>query len=139
MNIVIDTNIFISAAFWSGASEKIILKVEGKEISLVLSKEIIKEFSKVLNYDEIKNKVKDKNLEMKYTLHKIISISEIVEPTQKLQIVEDDPDDNKFIEAAVEGNASYIISNDKHLLNIGEFNGIKIIQPDEFLRILENN
>jgi len=107
MKIVIDTNVFISATFWSGDSEKVILKVEAKEIDLVLSKEIIKEFSKVLNYDEIKNKIKDKNLDIKYTIHKIISISEIVEPAQKLKIVED-PDDDKFIEAAVEGNANYI-------------------------------
>ena len=130
MKVVIDTNVFISATFWSGASEKVISKVEAKEI--------IKEFSKVLNYDEIKDKIGDKNLEMKYTIHKITSISEIVEPTQKLKIVEDDPDDNKFIEVAVEGNASHIISNDKHLLKIKEFEGIKIVQPEEFLNMLDN-
>jgi len=49
MKIVIDTNVFISATFWSGASEEVISKVEAKEIGLVLSKDIIKEFSKVLN------------------------------------------------------------------------------------------
>jgi len=78
MKIVIDTNVFISATFWSGASEKIISKVETKEIDLVLSKDIILEFSKVLNYNEIKNKIKDKDLVMKYTIHKITSISKIV-------------------------------------------------------------
>ncbi len=50
MRITVDTNILVSATFWNGASEKIIEKVEKKEIQLVLSKEIIDEFVRVLNY-----------------------------------------------------------------------------------------
>jgi len=134
MKITADTNVLISATFWKGASDKIITKVENKEIKLVMSKEIIEEFTKVLNYKEIQDKIKDKNLEMKYTIQKIISISEIVEPSKKFKVVEYDPDDDKFIETAVEGNCDYIISQDKHLLKIKEFQGIKIIKPEEFLK-----
>ena len=134
MKITADTNVLISATFWKGASDKIVTKIENKEIKLVMSKEIIKEFTRVLNYAEIQEKIKDKNLEMKYTIQKIISISEIVEPSKKFKVVEDDPDDDKFIETAVEGNCDYIISQDKHLLKIKEFQGIKIIKPEEFLK-----
>ena len=137
MKIVIDTNVFISATFWSGASDQVVSKVESKEIGLVLSKDIIKEFSKVLNYDEIKNKIKDKDLVMKYAVNKIVFISEIVDIPRKLKIVKDDPDDDKFIETAVEGRADYIVTNDKHLLNVKEIEGVKIVKPDEFLKILE--
>ena len=85
MKITLDTNVLISATFWHGDSEKIIEKVEGKDIELILSKEIIEEFARVLRYKEIQEKVKNKNLEMKMTVEKIISISKIVEPIERLK------------------------------------------------------
>jgi putative PIN family toxin of toxin-antitoxin system len=46
--------------------------------------------------------------------------------------VPDDPDDDKIIAAAIEGQASYIISEDRHLLRLREWNGIKIMNRAEF-------
>ncbi|MEK6943056.1 MAG: putative toxin-antitoxin system toxin component, PIN family [Nanoarchaeota archaeon] len=132
MKITVDTNILISATFWHGASDRIISKVETKEIQLILSEDIIKEYAKVLNYEEIKNKIKDKNLIMKHTLSKIISISAIIEPKIKLHVIKDDPDDNKILECAVAGNVSCIVSNDKHLLKLKTFRNIPILTPNEF-------
>lgn len=57
-------------------------------------------------------------------------------PTLALNVVKNDPDDDKFIEAAFEGNAHYIISKDKHLLSLKEYGTIKIISPEEFLDLL---
>ena len=132
MKITIDTNTLISATFWYGDSFEIISRVENKQLDLVLSKGIIKEFFGVLHYDEIKEKIKDKNLEMKRTVAKIVSISSIVEPKQKFNACED-PKDNIVLECAVEGKVDYIISQDKHLLKLKEFKGIKIVTAKEFL------
>ncbi len=60
----------------------------------------------------------------------------LVEPSEKLDIVKEDSDDNKFLEAAITGNAGYVITQDKHLLKIKEFQGIKIVKPEQFLEIL---
>ena len=78
MKITLDTNVLISATFWKGNSDKIIEKVEKKDIELILSKDIIEEFARVLKYKEIQEKVKNKNLEIKRTVEKIISISKII-------------------------------------------------------------
>lgn len=137
MKITVDTNVLISSTFWCGASDKIIEKVENKGLELVLSKEIIEEFLDVLDYEEIQQKIKDKNLEMKRTVEKIVSISIIVEPKQKFDVVGDDTKDNKILECAVEGGVDYIISQDNHLLKLKEFKGIKIITPKEFLNLLD--
>jgi len=72
----------------------------------------------VLDYNEIKNKIKDKNLEMKRSAEKIVSISTIVKPSHKFEIVKDDPDDNMVINCAVEGNVDYVVTQDSHLLKI---------------------
>lgn len=131
MKITVDTNILISATFWDGVSAKIIDKVENKEIDLVLSGEIINEYSGVLNYKEIQDKIKNKNLIMKKSIGKIISISKIVTPKEKFDAVKEDKDDNKIIECAVEGNADFILTYDTHLLKLKEFKGIKIIKPED--------
>lgn len=67
----------------------------------------------------------------------ILEKSSIVFPQVSLDIVKNDPDDNKFIEAAVEGNAAYIVSQDKDLLLIKEYARIKIVSPSEFLEVME--
>jgi uncharacterized protein len=100
-----------------------------------LSKDIIKEFIGVLNYEEIQDKIKDKNLEMQKTVEDILSISIIIEPQQKFDIIKDDVKDNIIIECAFEGKVDYIITNDKHLLKLKEFKNINIINPEEFLKL----
>jgi hypothetical protein len=133
MRVTVDTNVLISASFWDGASEKVIGKAESGEIKLVLSKEIIEEFSKVLDYEEIQKKIIDKNLEMKRTLEKIVSLAEIVEPKRKFNLITEDIDDNSILECAFEGKVDFIVSRDNHLLKIKEFEGIKIVSPEQFL------
>ena len=66
----------------------------------------------------------------------ILEKSIIVIPALNLNIVDKDPDDNKFIEAAVEGKADYVVTQDKHLLEIKQYTGINIITPEEFLQII---
>jgi len=137
MRITVDTNILISATFWKGDSLKIINLVENGVIELFLSQEIIEEFSEVLNYKEIQEKIKNKNLEMKRTVEEIITLSSMVIPKRKVDLVKSDSDDNKIIECALEGRVDYIITNDAHLLDLKEVEGIKILKPADFLKIVE--
>src|SRR3989344_8450753 len=133
MKITLDTNVILSSTFWFGDSSKIMEMVEKGETELILSEDIIEEYKDVLNYEEIQDKIKNKNLEMQRTVEEIITLSKIVEPKNKFDVIKEDSDDNKIIECAVEGKVDYIISQDKHLLDIKEFQGIKIITPKDFL------
>ena len=134
MRVVLDTNVLISATFWLGSSYKIVKKAENKEIELVLSLDILKEFSEVLNYEEIQKKIKNKNLDMRYTIDKLVFISEIISPKEKIDIIKEDPKYNIILECAYYGKVDYIVSRDKHLLKLKEFRNIKIITPEEFLK-----
>ena len=53
----------------------------------------------------------------------------------RFNVIEEDPEDNVIIDCAVEGKIDYIITKDKHLLNLNEFRGIKIVTPSDFVRI----
>ena len=129
MRIVLDTNIFISGIFWSGDSEKILFDWGNGKYKLIISTEIIREIVETLM--DFKIQIPTNMLLLWIS---ILSMnSNIVEPQEEINVVKEDADDNKFIEAAIEGNANYIITQDKHLLKIKEFRGIKILTPKEFL------
>ena len=60
-----------------------------------------------------------------------------VEPLERLAAISSDESDNRYLECAVEGGAQYIISGDKHLLELGEYRGIAIVSAADFIALLE--
>jgi len=131
INIVLDTNVIISGIIFGGKPRELIeLIIEGKYI-LYLSENIIE----VLGILEIKfNYSKDK---LAFIENELKAISEICYPDIKLNIVKDDPDDNKIIECAIESDSKYIISGDHHLLDLGKYKNIKIIKVSEFIEMIK--
>ncbi len=132
MRIVFDTNVLISSTLWEDSvSKKLLIELMRLGIKVFESSEILSEYKKVL----VKNFGYSEN-ESNYLVGKILSFVDIVEPTEKVIVVEADPTDNKIIECALSSSSEYIASYDKHLLEIKEFKGIKIVKPEELLRIL---
>ena len=130
--VVLDNNITVSSIFWKkGNIKEIVDKAINREIKNLTSEAIIDELEDVLH-----RKFSHPPEIIKREVELLKGYSDIVEPKQKLKVVKDDPDDDKIIEAAVEGKADYIITYDNHLLKLKEFRGIKIVSPKEFLDIL---
>ncbi len=127
--VVIDTNVFISGFGWDGKPEVILALLRDNRIKSHISSEIFEELKKVVSYPKLKFSeiLQDKILEF------VFFYSEFVEPKQHRPIIIDDPNDNKFIECAIEADAEFIISGDSHLLNIREYGTIKIVNVAEFL------
>jgi len=61
----------------------------------------------------------------------------LIEISGSLQVVLDDPDDDKVIECAVTGKATYIVSGDHHLLDMNEYNSIPIVRARNFIELME--
>jgi putative PIN family toxin of toxin-antitoxin system len=129
VKVVLDTNIFISS-FFGGVPREIIDLWKTGKITICLSQEIIEEYIEVLNRLGLKNKSEI------FELTKLFAEgynSIFTTKTPRLQIVEDDPDDNKFLECAVALDCKVIISGDKHLKNIKKYTDIEIMSPREFI------
>ena len=62
---------------------------------------------------------------------------ELVTPSRHYVVIPEDPEDNKFIDCAVEAQADYIISGDAHLLQVEAYLGIGIYSPKNFLRMIK--
>lgn len=129
IRVVVDTNVFISS-FFGGNPRKIIDLWKSGQIILCLSPPIIDEYVNVLRRMGLQN---ERELEELLNLFAHGFHVLFTAKTPVLNIVEKDPDDNKFIECALALNSKYIISGDKALQEIKDYMGIKIQSPKQFL------
>jgi len=127
MRITADTNFFISATQWDNSvAHKLLIRLIKTDAEIFTTKEILEELAEVLQRD-----FKYEEEEIKEIIEVVLSFTAIIEPTEKIDIIKDDPDDNKVIECAVASSSDYIITYDKHLLEIGKFRDIHIIKPEQ--------
>jgi len=129
---VFDTNILVSAWFWEGNESKLIESVEEGFIHGYSSKQLVEELCRTLRYPKF-NLSQD---EVESIRSYYLLIFKIVSPKQAINIILEDPSDNMVLECALEAEADYIVSEDHHLLNVGEFRGVKIVTAAELLKIL---
>jgi len=131
MKITLDTNFLISATQWDNSvAFKLLRKILDTNIKIFTTKEILDEFSEVLQRDFKYNKEETTNI-----LEEVLSFVNIIETQERIKIVKDDPDDDKIIECALASNSDYLITYDRHLLKIKEYKSIKIITPEEMLKL----
>jgi len=130
MRVVIDTNIFVSS-FFGGNPRRIIDLWKKGEITLCLSKDILDEYTEVLQRIGLKD---EREIEELLSLFAEGFNILFTTKTPKIKVVQGDPDDDKFIECAVALKAEIIITGDKALGTMGEYMGIKIVTPQQFLK-----
>ncbi len=134
---VVDANTLVSAVINKpfSVSQEIYQNFINKNFLLIASPSLLSELEDVLTRDRIAKLHKKSAKELQKVIVDIGRLSYIVAGTTDIKIVRD-PKDDKIIIAAVEGNADYIVSRDKDLLDIREYQSIKIITPEKFMEIL---
>ena len=129
MRAVFDSNVWISAFRFKGRPLDLVLKAAEGEFELYTSQSIMDETTRVL-----REKFNAQQSEIDEALKIMSAAARKVEPTITLDVVKDDPKDNHIIECAVAAGADVILTGDKkHLLKMGEYQGIKMMQVSEFL------
>jgi len=123
--VVFDTNVLVSALGFGGTPLRALLSAFEDDQQLLASEETMDELSRVMAYERLPFTDADRD--------QYVSIlrkeAEIVEPTLDINEIDADPDDDMFLECAVEGGADYIVSGDDHLLDRQSFRGIDIVTP----------
>ena len=74
--------------------------------------------------------------ELAQFLSEVQQMAEFVSPTNEIDVIGDDPSDNRVIEAAVAAQADYVVSGDHHLLQLKTYEGVQIVSPARFVAIL---
>ena len=131
---VLDTNIVVSSAL-GGALVLILEKWNEGKFTVIVTSDILSEYFEVLNRPKFRLKQETIDKITRY----LYQFSEFVVPEERIRFVEADPDDDKFLEAAVAGQVDFIVSGDNHLRELKEFRSIPIISGREFINWPESN
>jgi uncharacterized protein len=133
LQVILDTNVVVSAILFKGKPRKINEFALNEKFRVVTSSILLSELTGLL--------VKKFSLsltEIHLIEKEITEMAEVVYPKESIYIVRD-IDDNRVLEAAVEGECDYVITGDADLLDLKSYKRITIITPAEFLEILEKS
>jgi putative PIN family toxin of toxin-antitoxin system len=139
MRAVLDTNVVISATLIRGGNEDQILRAwQRGAFDLVLSPEILEEIGRALLYEKLQKFQWMSEEEIVALLEALGQESILVLGRVAVKICRD-PEDDKFLAAAIEGQARYVVSGDKDLLAVKAYRGIRVLRPATFLKILRRD
>ncbi len=130
IGVAADTNIYISALNFGGLPRRfLVLALEGR-FELAMSPPIQAEVERIL-----RDRFAWTDEALKSTAFHQSRMTRLVHPSQVIDAVPDDPDDNRILECATAAQSNYIVTGDKDLLRLGSYGGIEIIQVAEFLKL----
>jgi len=136
MRAVLDTNVVISATLIRGGNEDKVLRAwQRGAFELVLSPQILDEMARALFYERIR-KFRWMSEDEVLTLHQYLAGESVLARGKASVKASRDPEDDKFLAAAVEAQADYVVSGDKDLLDLKAYKGARIVTPAQFLTIL---
>lgn len=127
MKIVVDTNVVISGVFFGGNPRRIVEAIVKGSINAYATAEIVDEYMEIID-SMITRKQGKLSLSI---LSPLFSSLKVIEGMTQIAVCRD-PDDDKFLECAVDAKALYIVSGDNDLLDIKAYDGIQIITAKEF-------
>lgn len=133
ISTIFDTNVLISAFIFKGSKPDAALFKVKQNGKFITSSETINELINTLNKEKF-----DKYIDID---RRILLIKDYIESSYEIAIIKSfsicrDPKDNKFLDLAYSGDADYLITGDKDLLELNPFYRTKIVTPSEFLDLI---
>jgi len=126
---VVDTNVLVSGIYWKGAPFDVLTAWESGRFRLVVSPPILDEYQRVLE-----DMAQKRRTQAHRAILELIELhAEMVAPVSFARSVCSDPDDDKFLEAAIAANAEFVVSGDKALLAVKRYQGVEVLRPAPFL------
>jgi putative PIN family toxin of toxin-antitoxin system len=129
MRVVPDTNLLISAFLFGGIPREILHGCIQGEPRLVISETILDELQGVLRRQRF-GLTADR---VRAIVYEVSTIGDIVTTFTKVKVISEDPSDNAVLECALDGKADHIVTGDGHLLELGDYRGIGIMDPRRYV------
>lgn len=128
--VVLDTNVIISALVFEGKPKQVFELLIQKKYPAIISPPLVAELIDVLRKKFRFSKDKLLSVEKNIT-----TFCKMVYPKNQITLLKDEPD-NRILEAAIEGECTYIVTGDKNFLALGHFRSIKILTPTTFYELV---
>ena len=138
IRVVLDANVFVGAVLSPGGFPADILRAwRDERFHLVMSPAILEEIDRVLRYPKIRRRHRWQAEHLRLFIEDLARLGILTPGELQLNVIAEDPSDNRYLECAIEGDADYLVSRDQHLLRLGAYRKIAILTPRTFLDILE--
>lgn len=134
---VFDTTVLVAALLTpKGLSRALIERAKSKEFELCLAKEIIVETqSRLIKHQHLRKRYNYTDEEVAYFISGLQHLATIITDLPAVQVVRD-PNDDFIIATAIKAGADYLVARDNDLLTLGTHEGIQIVTPETFLKVL---
>lgn len=133
MRVVLDTNTAVSALLWQGPPNQLIVRATPLALAFFSSPVLLTELEEVLGYSKLAKVVTTTGLSATELMQRYRRLVSVVEPAAIPPTVLADPDDDHVLACAVAARTELIISGDRHLLGLREYQGIPILNATEAL------
>lgn len=135
IKVVLDTNIWVSLIIGKQLMKNFWPVIEDeRQFAIYISHQMLAELGRALTYPKIDEILRKSKIDPRIVLASLLKRSSLQSvPEGAVGEIISDPSDNRVLECAVHSKADYIVSGDSHLLDLGEFKGIKIVRAREFL------
>jgi putative PIN family toxin of toxin-antitoxin system len=136
VRLVLDTNVVIAALLWAGPPRQLLDRaIDDEALVLFSTPWLIDELSQTLQHPKFLQRISQYATTPAVLVAQYANLVTLVSPTYVPRVVENDSDDDHVIAAAVTARAELIVTGDRrHLLPVGEHQGIAIVTPAEALR-----
>jgi len=136
LRAVLDANVYISAIIQPGGTPGKVLErfLSAASFHLVISPQIVDEVLRALAYPKVRKVLHGVDAQLWF--EDIVVLADLVAGAHEISRVSRDPDDDKYLAAAVEGRATHVVTGDQDLLSVGRFEDVEIVTPRAFLNLL---
>lgn len=138
MRLVLDTNVAISGKLWGGNPGRLFEAAARQTVLLFATNAALDEFRNVLDYPKFATKLRRLSLGPPDVAARYRELIAIVEPVPIPPTILNDLSDDIFLSAALGAKADLLVSGDRHLLDLRQFQGIDIVGPaDAVSRVMD--
>jgi len=129
---VFDTNVMFSGLGWRGTPYRCLELARAGVVEGMTCREVLDELA-----EKLETKLRFSPAQITDTISDLLTFLRLVTIPNRLKVVTADPDDDKVIECAVVGDATHIVTGDRHhLLPLGSYQGIAIVSAADFLALV---
>lgn len=136
MRLVLDTNVVASAMLWGGNPLKLLQVRREKRAELYTSTAMLAELTDILARPKFDKKIAASALTVDQLVDRYAELAQMVRP-MAIPRIAPDPDDDVVIGTAIAAKADLLVTGDRPLLSVGEYQGVRIVSVAEALQRLE--
>jgi putative PIN family toxin of toxin-antitoxin system len=137
IRVVLDTNVLMSAAINpKGTPAQVLAAWRDGAFALLVSQPILEELDRVSHYPKLVKYHQWPDQRIRNFIVDLKHLAILTPGKTQLSVIEEDPSDNRYLECAVEGKADCIVSGDQHLLELEEYQDVRIVNPRAFLDLV---